>query len=252
MSFLQNVEAAKDVVVEIEDRLGGSKFGPWETNVYDCKITMMYQIESAKGAVGIVTHYENSEGKELVDTTYVTNRQKGTTYVCKKTGKNKYLPGYQDMDTLTQMTVGKGLLSVPTEEKTLNLWNRDLKKETPTNVPVMSECIGKTIKIAVYKQIEDKNVDDGNGKWVPGGETRETNEIVKFFHGETGLTMAEALAGENQEGVFVKDWAEQHAGKVRNLATGVADSGAKPSGAFGGGTPAAQKPAGSIFAAAAG
>ena len=73
------------------------------------------------------------------------------------------------------------------------------------------------------------------------GETREENEVVKFFRAEDGLTVPEVEAGVT-EAKFKADWEKKFTGTVRNRAKG-AEAGVKA-----GAPSTAQKPTKSLFA----
>lgn len=106
------------------------------------------------------------------------------------------------------------------EEKVVNLYDFEAKKELPKNVIVLTDVIGKPITVGVIKQIVDKNVKDSSGNYVPSGETREENVIDKAFHQESKRTVSEIRAGLD-EAVFYPKWVEKNQGKPpRNRAKG--------------------------------
>ena len=60
---------------------------------------------------------------------------------------------------------------------------------------------------------------NSEGNWVPSGETRESNEVDKFFDSENGMTITEIEAG-SIEAKFVKKWATKNRGVTKNKAKG--------------------------------
>ena len=81
--------------------------------------------------------------------------------------------------------------------------------------------------------------------WQPTGDTKEENEIDKFFRARDKMTTAEILAGAEEPGFYTK-WGDKNIGVTKMKAKGAGNTPAANS-AFGAGA-AAAKPAKSIFA----
>ncbi len=229
------VEAAKDV-------LGGGN-GPLDTDVYNCKIKLAYVDYSRGGAMSVNFDLETAEGRKFRSQQWVTSGDaKGNkNYYVDRNGKNQHLPGYTLVNDIVLLAVDTALEDLDPEEKTISLYDFQAGKEVPQAKNVLTELLDQEITLAVEKQVVDKNIQDSSGAWVPGGETREINEVVKAFHPEYGVTVGEAKMGL-KEADFRERWAEKNRGNVRNKAKGAAD-GAKA------GAPAAAtaKPATSLF-----
>lgn len=139
-----------------------------------------------------------------------------------KTGQmtvKKYLPGFELINALCLMTLNKPLRDVGTEEKTIMLYDFEQRKEVPTAVPMITELLGKKITAGVIKQLVNKRAKDpGTGKYVSITETKEENEIDKFFHFPSGLTVTEAKA-KATEPVFKQKWAEKWTGQISDRTT---------------------------------
>jgi len=116
------------------------------------------------------------------------------------------------------------------EKKTIKIYDPELKKEMPKEVPVLLDLLGEDITCGVLKQVVDKTSKNASGEYVPTGETREVNEIDKFFRTSDKLTIAEIVA-ESTEATFYNKWVEKNKGKVVNKAKGVAGNTGSPAAA---------------------
>lgn len=211
----EKVEAAKDV-------LGGGS-GPLDTGVYDCTIKLAYIDYSRGKAMSVNLELETAEGRKFRSQQWVTSGEaKGCkNYYTDRNGKNQYLPGYVLINDICQLAIDTKLEDTDPEEKTIALYDFSAGREVPQEKMVLTELMGEKITLAVEKQIVDKNVQDATGAYVPSGETREINEVVKAFHSEYGVTVAEAQAGL-READFRDRWADKNRGNVRNKAKGAA------------------------------
>jgi hypothetical protein len=203
---------ATDTSIEQDkDVLGGSKFGPWDSGVYDTVIDLAYVEESKGGAMGINLTFKTQEGKEMRQTIYVTSgKEKGQlNYYVSKDGVKKYLPGFTTVNDIALLTTGEELADLETETKVLNLYDHTAGKEVPSKREVLTDLIGKDVTLAVMKVIEDK--------YNAPGETRTVNEISKVFRSSDKMTSNEIRA-EETEATFYAAWAEKNTGEVRNKA----------------------------------
>lgn len=200
---------------ESQDRLGG--FSPLETDIYTGTIKAMYAGHSQGGAMS-VTLLADMGGKEYRETFYVTNK-KGENFFLNKEDKTKKvpLPGFTIVDDMCLIATGKPLSEQESEEKVINIYDYDLKKEVPKSVPMLTELLGQKITLAILKQIENKNVKQGD-EYVASAETREINVVDKVFHPELKLTVAEARNGQD-EAKFHDAWSERNKGVTRDKRT---------------------------------
>lgn len=246
MSLLANAQTATDVADDT-DSVGSS--GPWDSGLYEFTVNMAFVGESKGGANFVTLHLGDASGRELRQTMYYTSgRAKGTkTFYETQDGQKKNLPGFTLFRSLCLMTLNKEPAAINTEEKVIKLYDFDAKAEVPTTVPVIVDLLGQKIIAGVLRQTVDKNVKDANGNYVPSGDTRDENEIDKFFHAGTRLTLAEATGGKTA-GEFIDTWEAKFKGQVKMKATGAKAGGAPnaaPS-AFGQAA-ATPKPTTSIF-----
>ena len=102
------------------------------------------------------------------------------------------------------------------------------KKEVPTERPVVMDLLNKTVTVAVHEVVEDKNIKNDAGEYVPSGETRSRNEC-KFFGDATGRTAEEIQNGA--EPAKFKQWADKNAGKKVDRSKGATGGATAPAAA---------------------
>jgi len=222
-----------DKLEETADTLGGS-FDPKPTAAYDAEITLAYAGKSTKSNAQSVTVHCTIDGGEMRETIWITNG-KGENFYLSKDGKNTKmpLPGFTTIDDLCLLATGDSLAEQATEEKTVKLYDFEARKEIPKAVEVLTGLIGKTVKLGVLREIQDKTKQSDSGQYVATGETRVINTINKVFHSETGRTVNE-YRHEIAEPEFLAAWKQRNDGKDRNRAKGAQSNGA---GASGSGSP---------------
>lgn len=243
MSLLANL-ATDDSIANEKDSVGGG--GVLESGLYLAKVTLAYVTKSSGGATGLVLKAKTSDGRDINQTLWMTSgTAKGGKNYYEKDGVKSYLPGFIAANALTLLAVGKDIAELDTETKVVNVYSFEAKAEVPTKVEMITDLLGKDIIIGLIKQTVDKNVKNDAGVYVPSGETRDENEIDKFFRAEDRLTTAEIRAAAN-EPVFYNTWADKWNGKVRNKAKGAGAAGTAgaPKMAAGGGM---KKPTTSLF-----
>ena len=80
------------------------------------------------------------------------------------------------------------------------------------------ELLGTRGIVGLQKQIVDKQAKNDSGVYANTGETREINEIDKFFRERDQMTTAEIMAGAEAP-AFYATWDQKNTGKTRNKAT---------------------------------
>lgn len=237
-----------DGLEQAQDRLGG--YAPFETDAYDATIKLAYAGKSDGGANSLSIVAETADGREYRETLWVTNK-KGENWFLNKQDQSKKvpLPGFTVAEHIALCTVEKPLSQLLFEEKVVNLYDYDQKKDVPTNVQVATELLGKIVTLGIVQSTENKNVKSGND-YVPTAETRQVNSIDKVFHTPTKLTMVEV---ENNISVaaFYPSWVERNKGITRDRRTikdgGAGTSGRPNSGPPAGGAAASGAPRKSLF-----
>lgn len=214
-----------DSIQQEKDTLGGG--GVLDSGLYDLDIDHAYVSKSTGGAMALNVKLSNKQGQRVSAQLWMTS---GTAKGCKnyyegKDGQKSYLPGFLLANALCLLTVGKEISALTPEEKVIPIWDFEAKKELPTKVNAVVELFGKSITAGVLKEVVDKNKDtgtvDASGKkiYAASGETREQNEIDKFFRAKDGMTVAEIRGGATAP-EFKTAWAEKNTGAVRNKAKG--------------------------------
>lgn len=240
MSLLAKVNIADDATGEV-DRL--STGGPLDTDIYMATIDLVYPRLAKSGAVGLNVHLTTEDGRKVRQELWVSSGdEKGNrNFSVDREGNKRALQGYVNANALCLLTIGKELKEVAEENKVVKLYDFEQKKEVPTEVPVLTELLGKQIYVGLEKQIVDKRAKGADGNYHPTGETREVNEIDKFFRASDKKTVPEILDEEAEAG-FYDRWLEKNKGKTRNRAQGAADNagqaGAPSAGGNGGTAPA--------------
>lgn len=206
-----------DGVEKQEDRLGGG-YEPFESGVYDGVIKLAYVGQAESGAQSVTLNIDIG-GKEYRETVYVTNKKGENFFVDKQDSKKKtLLPGYSLIDDISLFCTEQPLSEQETEPKIVKLYNYDEKKELNTEVPMLVDFIGKPIKLAIQKVTEFKAVKQGDA-YVDTAETRDTNNIEKVFHPETGRTVNEYLHGVMTDD-FHQAWKKKNTGVTRDKTRG--------------------------------
>ena len=239
MSIFGNLKT-NEKIEDTKDTLGGG--GVIETGVYGCTIELAYIDYARSKAMSLNLHVKTEEGRQVRQTLWVTSGEaKGCKpYYTDKNGKNHYLPGYVTANDICMLTLEKEISETDPEEKAIMLYDFEAQKEVPQKKMVLTELHGEKIKLAIEKQIVDKNAKQDDGSYAPTGETREQNEVVKAFHNDYEVTLTEAKAGLT-EADFMNKWKEKYDGQTRDRSKGAKD-GAKA------GAPAAAAPKKSLFA----
>lgn len=247
MSLLKGLKKNDQLAGE-RDSVGGSRLK--DSDIYPLTVGMAYAEKSSSGALGIFFTFKTEDGSEINQTIYVTSgdaKGNSTTYTDKE-GKEHYLPGFLQVNGLCLLSIGKELDEIEEEERTISVYDFNAKAKVMKKKLVLVDLLGAKIKAGIVKQKVNKQVKGDNG-YVPTAETREQNEITKFFRDEDNLTVAEIQAGES-EAKFCDDWLNTFKGKVIDKTVPVAPT---PGGAAAPATgQAAAKPKSSLFGKATG
>lgn len=287
---MSNVFSGKQAAAgsNVEEDFTGGGGGILDSNMYEATIKTAYiQKAKASEATSIILLMDIA-GKELRSQTWVTNRNGEVTYQDKKTKEAKNLPGFSQMNSLALLLAGKDLGDLVSEEKVVKLYDFESKAEVPQAVMCFTELHGETVSVAVQRQTVDKTAkNDATGAYDATGETRDVNEVVKFFAPRKLVTISEVevfikeatraamiadgdltpdvkdafnntVAGghllkaiskmEDASGLYASTWVEKNEGKTYIKAKGAASGGGK---AFAGGSSAGSTGAASAAAKAA-
>jgi hypothetical protein len=241
--MFENLQTSADIE-DSQDKLGGG--GVLDSGIYEFTIDQAYVTKADSGAMALNLKLSNEAGNRIQQQLWMTSgKAKGClNYYTDKAGKKQYLPGFDLANALCLLTVGKEINQLVPEEKILNIYDFTAKRELPTKVNVVVELFNKSIIAGISKELVDKNKDtgtvDASGKkiYAATGESREQNNIEKFFRARDGMTVGEIKGGATT-GEFKNAWLERNANKVKDKTTkGVVSS---PAGG------ANSKPARSLF-----
>jgi len=217
---LSNLAINTPVVIEEEDviRKGYIK----ESGVYEAVIKMVYVLPNP-ATIGFALEFDlgAAEGtyKENV---YISRKRQldangvaigEPEFTFQRNGSSVPMMGYTVMNALTQAAVGQKLDQLTTEPKTVNVYNKDAKKDLPQTMEVVTSLIGKKVIIGLMQEYVDKNKQVGD-KWIPSGEARLSNRIVRVFN-SAGLTVTEVANGVVTP-TFMPKWVEHVKGYIKD------------------------------------
>jgi len=201
-----------DELEEAQDRVGG--FAPRESGAYTGKIKLAYAGKAASSNAQSVTIVIDLGSGEYRETFWVTNKAGQNFYV--KDGKKNALPGFTIVDDLCIVTTNKPLNQQAAEEKVVNLYDFEQKKEVPTGVPMLVELLGKEVTLGIQKHLKNKQVKNAStGDYEDTADTREENVTDKIFHHPSNLTVVEARRGI-QKPTFYGAWVERNTGHTQD------------------------------------
>ena len=143
MDFLKKVEGVK---AEDKDVLGG--LFVWNTGVYDVVIKNAYLDSSDSGAYNVNFLFETPEGKKLNQTIYVTNKAGSNTYIDKNNNK-QYLPGFLQVDTIALFSTGSNIGDLDTEEKLVEVYDKEAGKRLPKPRKVFVDMLNKKLNLVI-------------------------------------------------------------------------------------------------------
>ena len=226
MSLLNNLKT-DNTIAEEKDSVGSG--GTLESGLHNVVISMAYLTKSAGGAVGLVLNMKTDGGRDIRQTLWMTSgtAKGGANFYTDKNGEKHYLPGFNHANSLALLATGKEISDVDTEMKVVNVYSPEAKAEVPTKVEVLMELLGKEIIVGLIKQTVDKTAKNDAGVYEPTGETREENEIDKFFRAKDKMTTAEIRA-QSEVATFIETWDQKWTGKVRDKSKGSAGTAGVP------------------------
>lgn len=249
MSLLSTLTSDESIANE-KDSVGGG--GVLESGLYPSTVTLAYVQKSEGGALGLVLQAKTNQGRDIRQTLWMTSgtAKGGQNFYTDKSGTKQYLPGFIAANALALLTTGKEISELDTETKVVNVYNKDAKAEVPTKVEAVVDLLGQEILIGVIKQTVDKTLKNDAGVYVATGETRDENEIDKFFRASDRKTTAEIRA-QAEEATFATAWEQKWTGKSKDKSTKGAGVTGVPKAGFSGAAAnagAIKKPTTSLFA----
>lgn len=197
-------------VVENEERIGG-----WtadESGIQLAMFTEAFLTESKNGAYALNLKSVDKDQNERSYQIYFTNRNKEVFYSDKKTGDKRMLPGYQLINNICLAACGKTFQEVAaaSKKKVIDLYDRESRKEIPTETTTYPAMCKKVLKLGVIKISKNKYV---KGKEV--NERVEVNEINMVFRKADDLTPKEASEKAKEPKAYAK-WVKYWDGRVKD------------------------------------
>ena len=225
MGILSNVKTDKAIKPQ-SDYMGG--YGTLETGLYDFTIEMMYVDESVGGAAAVHFDFVSQQNERFSTIQYVTGgrAKKQRNYYMDKDNKKQYLPGFNLVNNLCQLALGKDLSEIDEVIKTLELYDFKTRSKVAQKKEVLEEMNGQSITIGIIKQIVNKSVKNDDGSYSKINDTKEENVIGKIFQADTGLTKSE-LDDEVTEPDTKAKWDKTNTGKTKDKSVVVKSGGAK-------------------------
>jgi hypothetical protein len=201
-----------DGLEESQDRIGG--FRVLESGPYTGTIKAAFAGKaSASNAQSVTVILDTKEGGEYRETFWITNKN-GQNFYTKDSKKNP-LPGFTIIDDICLVTTNKPLAQHATEDKVMNIYDPEAKKELPKSVPMLIELLGKEVTFGILKETRNKQAKNANGEYEDTHESRDENVTDKIFHYPSNLTVVEARRGI-QTPAFYGAWVERNKGQTRD------------------------------------
>lgn len=232
MGLFDGINSTDEAQAET-DRVKGQKQEPLTSGIYNLIVKHAYGQKSKGGAMGIHIVLTTPEGRDIRMIEYITSGDaKGNKTYYEKKNKDtgameKFaLPGFSAIDSLCKLIAGKGILSCPSEVKTIKLYDFDAKKDMPKDVDMLVDLVGKPVCGCVLDQIQDKTKkNEQTGKYEPTGATYHTNVIDKFLDAQTRKTASEI--NNNLDATFADLWAAKWENNIDDQSTEVKGAGLK-------------------------
>ena len=201
-------DTKNDDIME-SDHLGGG-FSPLPTDIYPCKLKYAYMDKSPRAGTPYVQLVLDINGRTISPKPlYIAYKETGTP--CRvENGKKIYTPAWKTLNSLAYAVTGKTLDSLPVEDKIIEKYSFEEKKNIPVKVPCFTDLCGVDIQVALkeYKEHKQQKVGD---TYVPTTETRVINIVDKYLS-KDGKTAIEISQGKEPE--FAPKWLEANKGKV--------------------------------------
>jgi hypothetical protein len=215
MSLFNNLTT--DGLEEAQDRLGG--FSRLESGAYTGKIKAAYAGVAANSkaqSITVILAHGKDGKEEYRETLWITNKNGENFFVNKGgDGKKSPLPGFTIINDLCLVTTNKPLAEQPTEEKVMNIYDPDAKKELPKAVQMLVDLLDTEVTFGIIKQTVNKQEKDSAGNYQDTAETRDENFTDKIFHYPSNLTVNEAL-NKITTATFYGAWVEKNKGVTRD------------------------------------
>jgi hypothetical protein len=203
-------------VQKSQDRVGG--FVPIPSGIYEAVIKQLWFGEYGSGAAYMDLQLE-AAGKTFRERILLSDRNGNNFWT--KDGKSTFFDGFMALDAICLFLTGEDFAAnmENIEQKMVKVYNAEQKKEVPTEVPVLANVLGETIKVAILQRTVDVTKKGDDGQYHPTGETRDENTLSKVLDMDTNRTVTEII-DEVESPVYADAWLARWEGKVSNEAKG--------------------------------
>ena len=191
-----------DADVEVQEVADFSGKRTVDTNEYEATIKLAYLSTAKTGSTMLNLIYTMGGQEVTLKPNYLFNGAK-KHYIDKKTGAKKQNIGIAQLSELCMVAIGK---NSTVEDKTIKIWDYDLKAEAPVKRPVLVDLLGAKVLLAVQEIQEAKHNDASQAVML--------NEVVKACDVETRQTLAEKNAGK--DAVWLDKWTKKNAGVLND------------------------------------
>tara|TARA_B110000503_G_C7133765_1_gene407924 strand:- start:804 stop:1529 length:726 start_codon:yes stop_codon:yes gene_type:complete len=209
--------------VEVQEERDSVGFKAWESGFYPATLKAAFLGEFGSGSryIEIVTEIRNPETGETMnhserETVWSANT-KGAYYIDKKTKAKKQLIGLSKMNSLGELLTGNALKNSTFTNKFHTVYSAEANGQVPTELPTLVDWCGKEIYVGLQKVIANKQTKQGT-KYVDIAETREFNEVNKFFD-ENKRSNLEVK--RDTKAIFYNDWVKANANKTKDKSKAV-------------------------------
>ena len=214
MSILAAIVPEAGVVTEVDKDFLGGGYEPFDSGIYSFIIKLAYLTVSKGGANCLNLELQNKiDDRILKQQVYFTNKTGSSTFT--RDGKVSKLPGYKILEALAVFVAEKKVADLAEETKTVEIYDYDAQGNVNTDVPMLTDLLGKPTTMAIFRKLENKNKLIA-GKYEATAETRESNDIQCVFRTSDGLTAVEVKAGAT-EAKFLHDWEKKWAGVTKDV-----------------------------------
>lgn len=243
MGILGNITTDNNIKQEA-DTLGSGRV-LLDSGVVLATIKVAYLSTAASGAVA-VNLIADVDGKEYKETCYITNKDKQSFYVDKKSGEKRHLAGFLIADAIALLTTGKSVVEQDTEKKIISIFSFEHKKDLPTEVECLTAMHGKQVQLGILKECTFKREKQADGSYAEVNEKQESNVIDRVFHPTHSKTVAECRA-QAEKAEFIDQWKDRWSGKVKDKTEGKTPKGSTSSTGFVGAATSAPTSTTSLF-----
>jgi hypothetical protein len=162
-NFFASLEQPKDIVTTT-DSLGGRSL--FDSDIYEATVSVAYTSVSKSGAKAVNLILNMGKDKQYRETIYVSsNTAKGGKSYTERDGKTYPMIGFTLINDLCIVATGLPLTSQDLEEKLINIYDFEARKEVPRSTDCLVNLHGKKVKVALIKALVNKQEKNSAGEY---------------------------------------------------------------------------------------